>query len=58
MGAAEGITGGGHRCRIAQGGERGRPSDIRVRMGVENGRIVRAFIGGFAVAVAEGNLFV
>ncbi|MBE7184972.1 MAG: PhzF family phenazine biosynthesis protein [Methylobacterium mesophilicum] len=55
--AAEGIVSGEHRFRIAQGVEMGRPSDIRVRIAVENGRAVRAFIGGFAVTVAEGILF-
>lgn len=55
--AAEKLASGEHAFRIAQGVEMGRPSDIRVRIVVENGRVICAFIGGFAVAVAEGNLF-
>ncbi|KXF76877.1 hypothetical protein ATN84_12765 [Paramesorhizobium deserti] len=43
---------------IEQGMEMGRPSRIRLEMDIENRRIAGARIGGSAVKVAEGMLFV
>lgn len=49
---------GSHRHWIEQGIEMGRPSRIRLEMDVEGGAITAARIGGHAVKVAEGTLFV
>ncbi|MDF1598303.1 PhzF family phenazine biosynthesis protein [Mesorhizobium sp. YIM 152430] len=49
---------GSHRYWIEQGIEMGRPSRIRLEIDVEGGAITAARIGGHAVKVAEGTLFV
>ncbi|WP_054308133.1 PhzF family phenazine biosynthesis protein [Mesorhizobium sp. 1M-11] len=46
------------RCWIEQGLEMGRPSRIRLELDVEAGRLASARIGGQAVKVGEGKLFV
>lgn len=46
------------RCWIEQGLEMGRPSRIRLELDVEGGKLASARIGGQAVKVAEGKLFV
>lgn len=46
------------RCWIEQGLEMGRPSRIRLELDVEGGRLASARIGGQAVKVGEGKLFV
>jgi len=43
---------------IEQGIEMGRPSKIRLELDVERGKLAAARIGGHAVKVAEGTLFV
>ncbi|MCV3208941.1 PhzF family phenazine biosynthesis protein [Mesorhizobium sp. YC-39] len=43
---------------IEQGLEMGRPSRIRLELNVEGGKLAAARIGGHAVKVAEGRLFV
>ncbi|MDZ5696834.1 PhzF family phenazine biosynthesis protein [Chelativorans sp. M5D2P16] len=49
---------GAHRYWIEQGVEMGRPSRIRLEIDVAGGAIEAARIGGGAVKVAEGRLFV
>lgn len=46
------------RCWIEQGLEMGRPSRIRLELDVGGGRLASARIGGQAVKVGEGKLFV
>ncbi len=46
------------RCWIEQGLEMGRPSRIRLELDVGRGRLASARIGGQAVKVGEGKLFV
>lgn len=46
------------RLWIEQGLEMGRPSRIRLELDVENGSLAAARIGGHAVKVAEGHIFV
>ncbi|MBR2688486.1 MAG: PhzF family phenazine biosynthesis protein [Aquamicrobium sp.] len=46
------------RCWIEQGLEMGRPSRIRLELDVAGGRLASARIGGKAVKVGEGKLFV
>ncbi len=46
------------RCWIEQGLEMGRPSRIRLELDVAGGRLASARIGGQAVKVGEGKLFV
>lgn len=46
------------RCWIEQGLEMGRPSRIRLELDVEGGKLASARIGGQAVKVAAGKLFV
>lgn len=46
------------RCWIEQGLEMGRPSRIRLELDVEGGQLASARIGGEAVKVGEGKLFV
>ena len=48
---------GEHAFTIEQGFEMGRPSLIELRMTIRNGALVSAEIGGAAVVVAEGTLF-
>lgn len=48
---------GAHRYWIEQGIEMGRPSRIRLEMEVSNRAITAARIGGTAIKVAEGSLF-
>ena len=43
---------------IEQGVEMGRPSEIRLEIDVSGGVMTAARIGGHAVKVAEGKLFV
>ncbi|TIQ80807.1 MAG: PhzF family phenazine biosynthesis protein, partial [Mesorhizobium sp.] len=43
---------------IEQGLEMGRPSRIRLELNVEGGKLAAARIGGHAVKVADGKLFV
>jgi trans-2,3-dihydro-3-hydroxyanthranilate isomerase len=49
---------GSSRLVIEQGVEMGRPSKIRLELDVEGGKLAAARIGGHAVKVAEGTLFV
>ncbi len=49
---------GRHRHVIEQGFEMGRPSAIVLELDVENGAIAAVRVGGDAVVVAEGSLFV
>jgi trans-2,3-dihydro-3-hydroxyanthranilate isomerase len=49
---------GRHDLWIEQGIEIGRPSRLRLGLGVKGGRIDAARIGGYAVKVADGRLFV
>lgn len=49
---------GSTRLVIEQGVEMGRPSKIRLELDVEHGTLTAARIGGHAVRVAEGTLFV
>jgi trans-2,3-dihydro-3-hydroxyanthranilate isomerase len=49
---------GSSRLVIEQGVEMGRPSKIRLELDVEGGKLAAARIGGHAVKVAEGVLFV
>lgn len=48
---------GEHAFTIEQGFEMGRPSLIELRMTIRSGAVVSAEIGGSAVVVAEGTLF-
>ncbi|MCF6321652.1 MAG: PhzF family phenazine biosynthesis protein [Rhizobiaceae bacterium] len=48
---------GTHTIVIEQGIEMGRPSRIELTMDVKNGQLVTASIGGAAVIVSEGRLF-
>jgi trans-2,3-dihydro-3-hydroxyanthranilate isomerase len=43
---------------IEQGLEMGRPSRIRLELNVDGGKLASARIGGHAIKVAEGKLFV
>jgi trans-2,3-dihydro-3-hydroxyanthranilate isomerase len=53
------LPGGGvHHCRIEQGHEMGRPSEIRVETTVENGQLRGVRIGGHAVTVGHGRITV
>lgn len=47
---------GQHRFTVEQGYEMGRPSQIDLHLTVEDGRLVKAAIGGSAVIVSEGSL--
>jgi trans-2,3-dihydro-3-hydroxyanthranilate isomerase len=49
---------GRHALMIEQGVEMGRPSRIHLHIEAENGKIARARIGGQAVKIASGQLFV
>ncbi|MDN2566129.1 PhzF family phenazine biosynthesis protein [Aquibium sp. A9E412] len=49
---------GAHRLWIEQGIEMGRPSRIRVEIDVAGGKLAGGRIGGQAVRIAEGTLFV
>ncbi|WP_048646466.1 PhzF family phenazine biosynthesis protein [Nitratireductor soli] len=49
---------GSHRFLIEQGIEMGRPSSIRLEVDLSGGKIDAARIGGTAVRIAEGTLFV
>lgn len=48
---------GSHRYVIEQGFEMGRPSIIQLELDVENGAMIRARIGGSAVIVGRGALY-
>ncbi|MFJ5488250.1 PhzF family phenazine biosynthesis protein, partial [Hansschlegelia beijingensis] len=48
---------GEHLLRIGQGYEMGRPSVIELGLTVRDGALSSASIGGAAVVVAEGTLF-
>jgi len=52
------LTEGTTRLWIEQGAEMGRPSRIRLEIEVKGGRMMSARIGGHAVKVGEGRLFV
>ncbi|MER8959397.1 MULTISPECIES: PhzF family phenazine biosynthesis protein [unclassified Mesorhizobium] len=54
----DGPTDGVSQLWIEQGLEMGRPSRIRLELNVEGGKLTAARIGGHAVKVAEGRLFV
>jgi trans-2,3-dihydro-3-hydroxyanthranilate isomerase len=43
---------------LEQGLEMGRPSRIRLELNVDGGNLASARIGGHAIKVAEGKLFV
>lgn len=49
---------GHHNCLIEQGVEMGRPSYIHLHIDAEGGKLSGARIGGHAVRIAEGQLFV
>lgn len=49
---------GSHRYWIEQGAEMGRPSRIRLEIDIEDRRIDAARIGGHAIRVAEGTLYI
>lgn len=49
---------GHHTCLIEQGVEMGRPSYIHLHIDAEGGKLSSARIGGHAVRIAEGQLFV
>jgi trans-2,3-dihydro-3-hydroxyanthranilate isomerase len=51
-------AGGTHACRIEQGYEMGRPSDIRLEVVVEHGAIKAVRIGGYSVPVCRGTIIV
>lgn len=53
----DGLTEGTHHIRIEQGVEMGRPSLIDLEIDVENGEMHAVRIGGQAVLVARGELF-
>jgi trans-2,3-dihydro-3-hydroxyanthranilate isomerase len=48
---------GDHELFIEQGHKMGRPSRLTLRMKVENGRLSKVHIGGQAVRVSQGTLF-
>jgi trans-2,3-dihydro-3-hydroxyanthranilate isomerase len=48
---------GQHRLTIAQGYEMGRPSQIDLHLTVEGGALTKAAIGGSAVIISEGQLY-
>ena len=52
----EPLGNGEHSFVIEQGYEMGRPSDIELQMGIRNGALATAEIGGGAVVVSEGEL--
>lgn len=54
----DGPTDGISRLWIEQGLEMGRPSRIRLELTVQGGKLASARIGGHAIKVAEGRLFV
>lgn len=54
----DGPTDGVSQLWIEQGLEMGRPSRIRLELNVDGGKLAAARIGGHAVKVAEGRLFV
>ena len=54
----DGPTDGISQLWIEQGLEMGRPSRIRLELTVQGGKLASARIGGHAVKVAEGKLFV
>ncbi|TGP59075.1 PhzF family phenazine biosynthesis protein, partial [Mesorhizobium sp. M2D.F.Ca.ET.225.01.1.1] len=54
----DGPTDGISQLWIEQGLEMGRPSRIRLELNVDGGKLAAARIGGHAVKVAEGKLFV
>ncbi len=56
--AAERPSDGLHLHVVEQGFEMGRPSLIRLELAVEAGSLRRATLGGAAVVVAEGRLYV
>ncbi len=51
-------SGGTHSCRIEQGYEMGRPSEIRLEVSIENSQLRGVRIGGYAIPVSKGTLFV
>lgn len=56
--AFDGLLDGHHELIIEQGFEMGRPSMIHLHLDVENETVSKARIGGHAVKIAEGTLFV
>jgi trans-2,3-dihydro-3-hydroxyanthranilate isomerase len=55
---AAGLDDGEHRWIVEQGYEMGRPSQIHLTAVVRNGVVVEARVGGHAVKVIEGTMFV
>lgn len=55
--AADGPGDGRHRVIVEQGFEMGRPSLITLELVIENGRLGEASLGGSAVLVGEGRLY-
>ena len=53
----ENLSDGTHRWMIEQGFEMGRPSKIQATVKVENGALSAVRIGGSAVAVQKGKIF-
>ena len=53
----DGLLDGHHARIIEQGVEMGRPSKIHLHIDVEKGAVSRARIGGEAIRIAEGHLF-
>ena len=51
-----GLGDGEHSVGLFQGVEMGRPSLIRLRLRIENGRLADLIVGGDAVKIAEGEL--
>ncbi|TIM60504.1 MAG: PhzF family phenazine biosynthesis protein, partial [Mesorhizobium sp.] len=54
----DGPTDGISQLWIEQGLEMGRPSRIRLELNVDGGKLASARIGGHAIKVAEGQIFV
>jgi trans-2,3-dihydro-3-hydroxyanthranilate isomerase len=48
---------GQHKLTVEQGYEMGRPSQIDLHLTVENGALVKAAIGGSAIIISEGQLY-
>jgi trans-2,3-dihydro-3-hydroxyanthranilate isomerase len=53
----DGLADGHHALMIEQGVEMGRPSHIHLHLAIDNGTIAQARIGGEAVKVASGQLY-
>ena len=56
--AAGELIEGTNRFALEQGYEMGRPSDLKLEVDIEKGAITAARVGGSAVRVSEGTIFV